>query len=89
LRGFEKSVGQIHGAIVSPEFIGAFLLLSRARGDAEFRWRPPSAGDRIDTERRPQRAEQVRLGPSGTVGETSKFEPKTVSSVCCDFSRFF
>lgn len=89
LRGFENGVGQIHGAIVSLEFIGAFLLLSRARGDAECRCRPPSAGDPIDTERRAQRAEQVRLGSSGTVGETSKFEPKTVSSVCCDFSSFF
>jgi hypothetical protein len=85
LRGFDQGVGQIHGAMVSPEFISAFWPLRRATGDGKFGRRRPSAGDRIDTERRPQRAEQVRPGSSGKVGEISKFGPKTVSSF---FFRF-
>ena len=89
LRGFEKGVGQIHGAIVSAEFIGTFLPLSRARGDEKFGRRRPSAEDKIGAEQRYQRAERVRQSRPGKVGEIREFAPETVSSGFCDFSRFF
>jgi hypothetical protein len=87
--GFDKGGGQIHGAIVSPEFVSDFWLVSRATSDGKFRRRRPSGEDRIAPPSRRQAPEGARLICSGKFAEINKFEPKTVSSFFSLLTDFF